>query len=845
MQRDSHATLVGELRACTDRCIRTLGTGILSHGSNGQLRDRLANGSLATEEFFRQLRGLLLQVSTWVLGCTRGILAQNLQLPEFATEVLARPLGDATRDDGARWRKVQRILLALWQGDPALGIAASSVGLFDPEYTGEVGQAALSDAVALDLLTQISGVLAGGGQRWSMPADGQLLGYMHEWLLERQLCLQSHPWAITLAASNEHERRTSGSYFTPPELVEHILDACLEPRLAACLATADGARQRLLQLRIVDPACGTGVFLCAAARRVAMRLDHLNDDSRRVSVRESPSGPSQDSLSLVVSQCIYGVDIGPMAVALCQIALWFECNASPAVMQAVKAHVRCGNAIFGAFPGYEQRGVSDGVFDARERGEAEGARRLKRRNRAERLEWQKSRGAQTHESDGQTRTRDHQCALADLWCSAFVWPICGDAEFPTDARFREVSKDPQQLELWRASVAEFKRRFQFFHWHLEFPDVFAPDGKNSALNVGDGFDCVLGNPPWVAHAGRSTQRLHSGVKRFLINQYQSFTGYPTTHGAFVELAARLLRTGGQIGFVIPASVADLDGYAGARLAHDTLCEITTPLTDYGEGRFAGVTQPCIGLISLRTSSGRRAEERGQPWEIERTDIDERGRNLLRRLVLMATLPAEIFGERGFQSTPITRCHFVEQQQPGGPYTLPLLEGADIRECCRTPACHHASAELLKHGLRPLEEFAKVCLLVRQTARYPIVARSNGSAFRNSLLAVMETPEWPWALLLALMNSSLIRWHHYFRYRDARQPILPQLKVGHLRSIPAPISEDSGARETLERLGLLLGERNDGIRSQERAAIDCCVASLYGLSDEEHQLVSQWQASGIH
>jgi hypothetical protein len=93
-------------------------------------------------------------------------------------------------------------------------------------------------------------------------------------------------------------------------------------------------------------------------------------------------------------------------------------------------------------------------------------------------------------------------------------------------------------------------QYSFFHWHLQFPQVFARGG----------FDVVLGNPPWVAHAGRAAQPLPPGVKLFFETNYESFANYPTTHGVFVGQMPTLLQLGGRLGFVIPSSVSELQGY---------------------------------------------------------------------------------------------------------------------------------------------------------------------------------------------------------------------------------------------------------------------------------------------
>jgi hypothetical protein len=172
----------------------------------------------------------------------------------------------------------------------------------------------------------------------------------------------------------------------------------------------------------------------------------------------------------------------------------------------------------------------------------------------------------------------------------------------------------------------------------------------------------------------------------------------------------------------------------------------------------------------------------------------------------------------------------------------MREGADVREFHLGESRMYADPVALKNALRPLAEFTQVALVVRQTARYPIAARNDGCAFRNSLLAVLSHEKWHWSLMLSLLNSSLFRWIHFHRYRDGRQPILPQLKVGHLRSLAIPPAPDGEAMDALAMLGLALATRNDGIREPERVLLDAWVAKIYGLNSDESRMVTDWHSS---
>lgn len=366
-------------------------------------------------------------------------------------------------------------------------------------------------------------------------------------------------------------------------------------------------------------------------------------------------------------------------------------------------------------------------------------------------------------------------------------------------------------------------------WERAFPGVFAREAP--------GFDAVLGNPPWVAYAGRATQPLGEALRRWYTRQSPAFRGYRTLHGLFVRRSAELLRPGGRLGLVLPTSLADLDGYRFTRGAHDALCAVDDPLPDLGDGRFAGVFQPSMALLSTRRREALEAPT-GRVWALSRGDLDEASRALLARLDARPKVPSGLFGERGFQSLSEDRGRLLPWGSREG--LSPLREGGDVREFQRLGPRWGIVTEGLGARWRADAGWAEVRALVRQTARFPIAAASDGGAFRNSLLAVFSAEAFPWTLVLAYLNSAPARWFHYHRWRDARQG-MPQVKVQHLRALP----ELSGpARETLLALGERLGARNAGLSPEERRALDAAAGDALDLGAPERALVDRWVAGRV-
>ncbi len=118
-----------------------------------------------------------------------------------------------------------------------------------------------------------------------------------------------------LAAHDPHARKTGGRYYTPPEVVERLLDEALEPLLADALQQPPERRaDALLELTLFDPSCGAGAFLVAAARRIAAKL-----------VQHAGLG-RDEALTAVVERSIHGTDVDPVAAVLCSEALALECG---------------------------------------------------------------------------------------------------------------------------------------------------------------------------------------------------------------------------------------------------------------------------------------------------------------------------------------------------------------------------------------------------------------------------------------------------------------------------------------------------------------------------------------
>jgi hypothetical protein len=412
-------------------------------------------------------------------------------------------------------------------------------GLFKPKNADKLHTARLTNEYLLQAMRNLTLREVNGQLR---PVDflrlgTEELGSIYEQLLQLEPYIDlgnpAQPgFEISSVAGNE--RKVTGSYYTPDNLVQCLLDSALEPVMAQAVAgkSGDEAAQALLKLTICDPACGSGHFLVSAGRRLALRVAEYQAGG------ELPSAAQvRHAFRQVAAHCLYGVDINDMAIELAKIALWMEAMEPGKPLSFLDHHFRVGNSLLGVTPRLLEEGLPDEAFTPITGDDRATCMALKRRNKEERdqgvREFQfgstlgdmsqtlanldqgedesleevivKENRFKALETENEYRTSGR--LLADAWCAAFVWRKCVSPDdtippCPTTATLEEIREKPHSLPL--ATYNEIRRlaqQYGFFHWYLEFPKVFHRVAKrttadNPHTGWSGGFDCLLGNPPW-------------------------------------------------------------------------------------------------------------------------------------------------------------------------------------------------------------------------------------------------------------------------------------------------------------------------------------------------------------
>jgi hypothetical protein len=540
---------LGDLREGVEKAIAILGTGFISHPANPQLRNRLETNELQLVDLNRALLRLVYRLLFWFIAEDRDALlipdadgalrdARGLYAEYFSAarlRQLARNLRGSRHAD--LWDAVSLVFDGLGHegGVPKLALPGIGgifeAGALDEPLSGArlTNEALLSAVRALALVRSRSG---GGLRRVDFSNLGaEELGSVYESLLELIPHYDADRRSYTLTIMPGNERKESGSYYTPTSLVECLLDSALDPLLdEACAKGTPGEKiKRLLDLAVCDPACGSGHFLVAAARRIAKRIA-----AEETGEAEPPEPAIRHALRQVVGRCIYGVDVNPMAAELAKVSLWLEALEPGKPLSYLDASIRVGNSLLGVTPALLAEGLPDAAFTAIEGDDKKVCTALRKQNALER-DYEKrdlfsmagievsnaglARRAdmiahvlpdsledlhihQQRQAEDLARDKDRrvQKLLADAWCAAFVQPKTIETRPTaiTHATLERFSNDEERtLDLAAAEklVNDLTRDYRFFHWHVEFPHIFRTGGS-SPEGWSGGFTCVIGNPPW-------------------------------------------------------------------------------------------------------------------------------------------------------------------------------------------------------------------------------------------------------------------------------------------------------------------------------------------------------------
>ena len=653
------------------------------------------------------------------------------------------------------------------------------------------------------------------------------------------------------------ERKQTGSYYTPPELVRELIDSALVPIVEERLAdasTPESKEKALLGLRVCDPASGSGHFLLAAARRIARELAKV-----RTGEEEPPLAEYRTAIRDVVRNCIYAVDKNPLAVDLCKVALWIEGHAAGLPLGFLDHHVKCGDSLVGVSDlSVLTEGIPDDAYKTVTGDDKDAARHYRQRNKKERtgqrgmilekpqgwpvtlaedfatfgeLEERSPADVQAKEDlyrqlrGSGTRWWDVKTAC-DLWTYAFFAPLQtagtdGLDHVPTTDNVRNALDGRRIDQHLRGQATGASGSHPFFHWPLEFPDVFERGG----------FDLVLGNPPW----GQKQIVGEQLVTKFVRGTYGSVSGIFDWFRPFIERELSILRSSGRYGVVLPDTIL-LKNYEPTRrylLENMTIESITwwgavfsaatiDVTTISGALKLANDShQVHIAVLDPENELNHNVPQR-EFWSNPRLTFNlfltpEKRKEII-RLQKYPRLANFFEIHEGVHSGNVRSQLFVPEYldsscrpliargQEVSPYFIDW-SGTYIRlDAVPKRKTKRAYANLGKPSWYEQEK-----ILVRRTGDRIIAALDSESRFTSNNFFLIF-PRHPCALqldgLCALLNSRVMTW--YFRTIEPREGrVFAEIKIKHLEELPLPLLDDGTPidEHRLDNLNLLGRERN--------------------------------------
>jgi adenine-specific DNA-methyltransferase len=360
------------------------------------------------------------------------------------------------------------------------------------------------------------------------PAD---VGEIYEYLRGFRLDMKSRSrWKIVPSAAS---KRNQGLFYTPKVIVSYIVHQTLD-------ALDLREQSHYLDVKILDPAVGTGLFLSEAldqiAGRVLAAMQHGDKAlTRRVDdigsrIREKIgnhwSGQELEKEAAVrihiLSECLYGVDLDPVAVNIARKTLLARVFGQRPIMPEFAPNVRVGNALMG-----------EGTVEPR----------------------------QSSKED-----RDRRLAAVYFW------------KQPVDDH----------------KICAWSKEKRIFHWPIEFPEVFDRDGG--------GLDAVIGNPPYeILSVKESGIRERNQEQAYVRRMFRTCKGKINTYRLMLERGLTLLRKGGVLGFVVPATLlADSTADKLRRMILNETIVLKTVIVPEKARAFKGVAQAVLILVTRKS-----------------------------------------------------------------------------------------------------------------------------------------------------------------------------------------------------------------------------------------------------
>ena len=822
---------------------------------------------------FAEARGL---VPKWHPIYRDSYTIESLREP---TERLARPPG--------LWESIQAIARLAHRGCRAgsLRVPPFNGRLFSPMHAPLADSVVLDDAAVREAILSLTTVQHGAVRRRIAYADlgVEQLGGVYERILDYAPALSTGNHDAP-ALKKVGRRKATGTYYTPRALTEFLVRRALAPLVK------DASADKILSLRIVDPAMGSGAFLVAVCRYLSAAYESALIRDGAMSLDDVTEGDRAGFRRLIAQRCLFGVDVNPMAVQLARLSLWLATLARDKPLTFLDHHLRVGNSLAGV-------SIEDVVRPPGRRARASAPAQLPLfdhdlldRDITTVIATRLSLALGPDDRVEQVRTKERLLAslqsessplvpwqrVANLWCADWF----STPDQPRSAKAFEPLVDeilgracvlPAHLSKPLLDHAQrVAVRERFFHWQLEFPEVFLDAAVSGAQA---GFDAVIGNPPWEVLRGEEKSAGDTALTAFS-RQSGAYRwqgeGHANLYQLFLERALAVTRRGGRVAMVVPSGFA-LD-HGCARLRSELLdrTSIDTFVTVENREALFPIHRGLKFLLMTATRGGRtiripcRSGIRSAS-ELERIpDLgDDRSVDLPRSVIeqfcgeqlaipeIRSSSDVEILGRTVFRFPALSsadgwgirfgrelnatddREYFVGHQTRGH---LPILDGkhiqpfiANVERASRYIAARDASRLLGSSGFRrPRLAYRDVASASNRLTLIAAIVPAN-VVTTHTLFCLKGNVEYDLQLFLCGMFNSFVA-NYLVRIR-----VGTHVTVAIMERLPVPRpSTDSAA--FLNMVGLTDRVMTTPKSEQAAAEIQAAAAHLYQLSSSDFQHV---------
>ncbi len=451
-------------------------------------------------------------------------------------------------------------------------------------------------ARVIELLTR-SKSANGGGKIFVdySSLDVRHLGSIYEGLLEYQLNVADEPLTLddgeyvvadegskvivesgdVYLTTDSGERKATGSYYTPEYVVEYIVEETLSKpvdQIRQDVAMdeeyqdggyADEFAKRVFELKILDPAMGSGHFLTSVVDYLARAI--ITEQNREAGKKDGDVINDEHDINWarrkVAQHCIYGVDINPLATELAKVSLWLRTLAAEQPLAFLDHHLKAGNSLVGS--------DIENILSDQESSETEvGQLTLQQsfehtRQRAmthvtdrfqdllsidnETLEDAKEMEA-VYNDVREDSLYKKLLAMANVHTAAeFELTVPGDADERMARALQTDEWDKIEQQDWFKNAQVMANKKLFFHWELEFPMAFY--NEDGVRRTDSGFDAVIGNPPYLA--GREWNEDLRQFRPFFQERYSCMSDQYDLFALFIQLGVDLTGQNGRFGFITP------------------------------------------------------------------------------------------------------------------------------------------------------------------------------------------------------------------------------------------------------------------------------------------------------